>query len=84
MKWYWILGFWDRVSRGTKVLLTSPLKFKGLNGNETLQPGEYYVVGFWANACGLSKKKNSISDTYIPSGLLNVFKSRKFYKLEAK
>lgn len=70
---------WNEIRRGSKIELTKDFRFYGLNENEvgkkTMKKGFYYIVGFWADACGLSTKRNDdFSSVYIPSRLLIKFK----------
>ena len=69
---------WDKIRSGCKITLEQDTKFNGFDGLFTLSKGQYYIVGFWANACGLSTKKQDLYDqisvNYIPAISLKEFK----------
>jgi len=69
---------WNEITSGSKITLLQNTLFDGLGGEFLLNQGEYYIVGFWANICGLSKNRNDINkgccDIHIPSRSLNKFK----------
>jgi hypothetical protein len=52
---------YDEIKRGSKIKLLKNTEFLTF-GNEKviLQKGYYFIIGFWANVCGLSKDKDDI------------------------
>ena len=67
---------YEDVKAGSKVLLKDATTFNGFDGPFTLPKRQYWIAGFWANACGLSTNrqdaKTGIPKYYIPSvGLRN-------------
>lgn len=68
---------WIEVSIFSKIILEKDTIFPSLSGEkQKLKAGEYYVKGFWANACGISKDKNKMAmhEFIIPSFSLTKFK----------
>ena len=69
---------WYKIPRGSKITLEKDRNFNGFDGIFTLKAGQYYIVGFWANACGLTQNKDDIKagmcNIHIPSISLRKFK----------
>ena len=60
---------WNEIQAGSKVKLSSNGLLKGFNGEyRAVLAGEYYIVGFYADMVGLSKR---LSDVH--SGLSQLF-----------
>ncbi len=70
---------WNEISKLSKITLLKNNKFNGFNGPFTLKKGNYYITGFWANACGLSlTRKDALrgaSQVFIPAGQLKKFEN---------
>ncbi len=69
---------WKTVTRGNKVTLNEPFTFTGMSGyDKTIPMGDYYICGFWADACGLSMTRAGFNDYVIPSRGLIYFEGIK-------
>jgi hypothetical protein len=70
---------WGNIHQHTKIIVKKPYKYTGIDKKEeTLQPGEYYITGFWADACGLNKTNPyGLNEKVIPSAALQYFYVRK-------
>ena len=72
---------WDEITRGSEVTLKEAKKFPTLGSPEGLmiEAGKYFIIGFWANLCGLSQNKADIQagccDIHIPAKMLMEFEN---------
>jgi len=70
---------WNEIHRLSKITLCGDTNFHELEGNhiQIIPKGKYYISGFWANACGLSKTlegaRLQINDYLIYSKQLTAF-----------
>lgn len=69
---------WNEIRRGSKIHLSNPTIFETLGDPaKLLQPGYYYITGFWANACGLSTNQKDVdavnNEVCIASAMLIKF-----------
>ena len=69
---------WNEIRRGSKIHLSNPTIFETLGDSaKLLQPGYYYITGFWANACGLSTNQKDVdavnNEVCIASAMLIKF-----------
>ena len=65
---------WDEIKKGSKIILENNTVFDSFDTQFVLKSGSYYITGFWANACGLSKDNAGINEYIIPSFELTYFK----------
>lgn len=56
---------WKNVRTGTAIYLTEKKKYPTIvKEKDVLDPGKYYIVGYWANVMGLSKLKRRVHDGF--------------------
>lgn len=65
---------WDEIRKGSIIILDNDTEFNGFDGKQILCCGKYYITGFWANACGLSKAQGKEVDYLIPAIELQNFR----------
>lgn len=67
---------WNEIRKGSKITLLKETSFPSLGGSVDIIPaGQYYICGFWVNACGIAKEKNTLNEYVIPSKLLTKFEN---------
>ena len=72
---------WNEITSGSEITLRDDKKFPTLSSPDGLliKSGKYFIIGFWANLCGLSQDKADIQagccDIHIPSIMLTEFEN---------
>ena len=65
---------YTEVRAGSQIVLKQDTTLKGMNGDPRhLKAGKYFVNGFWADICGLSKRSNTPNEVGIQARELVAF-----------